>query len=363
MKLLISSAGSLVAHNLFSALGPRREALTIVGCNSVADSPIAFACDRLYHVSPTASPAFADEIAQILSQEQPDVILPGRDRDVLFWAEFAERHPVWAPRIPVGSRAMAAILFDKAATWRFAQAHHLPMAHTLPCGKGATEAKLNALIAEAGWPLIAKPIEGFGSHGVRLLAHRDEALFFLGQSDWLLQAYLRAPEEAPILDRAPLPGIPLLPELAPWSQYSAQVIIDPTGTVTDLFTCQHHMALGRWQRLTQVNHSDLNHLAQQVSTCIAQAGWRGPLNIEAKPDARGRWQIIECNARLTGATSARRRLGHDEIGRLFRHYAPHLNLPLWEDSPEGEIYHLPEERTLPLSWVETLRRTGVWESA
>lgn len=364
MKLLISSAGSLVAHNLLNALGARRADFEIIGCNSVVDSPIAFGCDRVHHVLPTAASGFRAQIQALLDKEQPDLIVPGRDLDVVFWAEFAESQPEWAARIPVGSRAMAQVLYDKAFTWQFAQAQQWPMPTTLVCGPDATPQQLDDLMAQTHWPLIAKPRTGFGSHGVRLLTTRSEALFFLNQTDWLLQTYLRAPDEVPLLPPQPLPGIPLLPELAPWSQYSAQTLITPTGDLTELFTCQHRMSLGRWWQLIPVDLPALTTLAEQVARSLAAAGWRGPLNIEAKPDPQGRWQVIECNGRLTGATAARYLLGHDELGLLFAHYLPQATLRQATPPAKGQhasVLSLVEERALPPEWPITLAQTGVWE--
>src|SRR4029453_17945802 len=55
-------------------------------------------------------------------------------------------------------------------------------------------------------------------------------------------------------------------------------------------------------------------IAEHCAKVLAASGWRGPMNIQCQPDASGRLMIHEFNARFTGATAARRLLGHDEVG-------------------------------------------------
>ena len=51
---------------------------------------------------------------------------------------------------------------------------------------------------------------------------------------------------------------------------------------------------------------------------FADAGWRGPLNVQCLPASTGTLLIHEFNARFTGATGARWHIGCDEIGTAIR---------------------------------------------
>ncbi|MBF0304184.1 MAG: hypothetical protein HQL41_00850, partial [Alphaproteobacteria bacterium] len=74
--ILLTSAGSLVAFAILRCLEGMRGELTIVGANSVA-APIAFACDRLYRVPPTAdAPAHEAGLREVLARERPRLVLP-----------------------------------------------------------------------------------------------------------------------------------------------------------------------------------------------------------------------------------------------------------------------------------------------
>jgi hypothetical protein len=131
-RLLILSAGSLLGQNILDALEPRRGRLEVLGADARADSGRLFRCDRVY-LTPLIEEeeAFEQRLLEIAGLEQPDLIIPGRDHDILFLSRFSTRHPQWAARIPCGAYEAARIMQDKALSWEFARQQGLPFAETL----------------------------------------------------------------------------------------------------------------------------------------------------------------------------------------------------------------------------------------
>ncbi len=128
--MLILSIGSLVGHNLMQALAERREHVFIVATNSIPQVANNFAADVAYLV-PRAEreQEHVDAIARIIAAEQPDLVIPSRDDDVLALGRLKQRFAGDAVLL-VGSLAAAEIMNDKKRTAEFAESHGLPFAPT-----------------------------------------------------------------------------------------------------------------------------------------------------------------------------------------------------------------------------------------
>lgn len=89
IRIAITSVGSLVGQNILDSLEGRREGIEVVGVNSVAAAAGNFRCDRAYLAPPASrSGEYLDRLAAVLNEEKPDLVLPGRDDDVLALARL-----------------------------------------------------------------------------------------------------------------------------------------------------------------------------------------------------------------------------------------------------------------------------------
>src|SRR5207248_638867 len=113
-RLLILSAGSLLGQNILDALEHRRRQIEVIGADAQAENGRLFRCDRAYLVPPIEEEtAFEKRLLEVIALEEPDLIIPGRDHDVLFLSQFRSRQPQWASRIPCGTYEAARIMQDK----------------------------------------------------------------------------------------------------------------------------------------------------------------------------------------------------------------------------------------------------------
>ena len=92
IKVLITSAGSLVSVNILTALQDRRDSLYLIGLNSVANAAV-FDFDKVYLTCKSALPPslYADELLQIIKTESPDIIIPSRDIDTCILANLKSK--------------------------------------------------------------------------------------------------------------------------------------------------------------------------------------------------------------------------------------------------------------------------------
>lgn len=358
MTLMISSVGSLVGQNILDMVRAGSYPLRLVGLNAVAAHPRNFECDSAYLLpwlnQITPESAAEARLLAILQQEQPDLIVPARDEDVLFWAEFGARHPAWQPRILSGPAGLAALFLDKAASLDFCLQHQLPFARSLRLKDWPEQA------LPFDFPVLAKPAQGYGSVGVRVLFSKDE-----------LQALRQSPAaESYLLQEWLGTGLPDPPDLALGSplfwgyleteQYASEVLIGPTGQVLGQFSGRHHMQQGYCVYSERHTDPACQAMVSAVSQCLIAAGWRGVLNLQYKPDHTGQWRIFELNGRITGGASSRWQLGFDTLGLLLQGWCdPGLRLPA--AGSYDQVFRYPRDHGLRATDLSTLESTGQWQ--
>lgn len=316
-KLLITSIGSMVGQNVLDTLDERRDAFWVAGTTSV--SAIALnRCDRVYLVPPSESPpsAFAHEFAEVLRREQPDVVLPGRDRDVTVLAEMASADPDLAARLPCGDPGIALMFEDKWLSHIYAQEHGLSFADSAVVSSDGDSADVRRLAERHGFPLIAKPRLGFGSRDVRLILNQRQLAAALGVPGMIFQEYLGDTSVAGRFSAdCEAAGVPLFYSLeAP--KFSLQTLIRRDGSVGTVFCTVHTMRCGRSVRVEALDDPELQQFGARYAGELAASGWRGSVNLQCQLNAAGQYTGFELNGRMTGASAARYFLGYDELGAI-----------------------------------------------
>lgn len=328
MKILITSCGSLVARNIHDALESRRHLIELVGVNSVADHPLVYQFDRAFLVPETADPDYDERFLEILDQEQPDLILPGRDADVIKLSKLAGLYPDLAGKVPQGSPVVAEMMLDKVRSAEFAARRNLPFANTLFLGGGLQDSAIEHFLASNSFPLVVKPIEGFGSHGVYFIENREQLYRHIQQGDCILQEYLEIPDEYPALRDLDQLGLPLFQQVPEKTQVAVQSILKPDGTLAGVMITNNTNVMGRTEYTEHLDAPELQGLMETYGGALYEAGWFGSVNLQVKRDMNGTWKVFEMNPRMTGSTSARLRLGFDEIGMLISVFRPEFNFPV-----------------------------------
>ncbi len=107
IKILISSVGSFVGQNILDVLEYkgfyRRNLVTIIGTNSLAESPNNFRCDTCYTVPNTLHPDFRNALTSIIENEKPDLIFSARDEDSAIVALIMQDNPQFQGLSPCGN--------------------------------------------------------------------------------------------------------------------------------------------------------------------------------------------------------------------------------------------------------------------
>ncbi len=318
IRIAVSSVGSLVGQNILDSLQGRRQRIEVVGINSEAAAASNFRCDRAYLAPPAASGnVYLERLASVLRDERPDLVLPGRDDDVPALAQLKEAQPQQSSCLPVGPLHLALILGDKWASREFARAHDLPYVDSAPADDAAA---VGRLLASHGYPLIAKPRQGNGSRGIRIVFDDRQRQAIAALPGYLLQPYLE-PEAALMSwrdlarDGTPLFHAPTLQQIA------CQAIIGPDRRMRGLLCTVVELVMGRLEPTWRLDDPGVAEVARRYAEALAAEGWVGALNLQGRRDGDGIFNVFELNGRLTGGTTARLHLGLDEVALLVEAFA------------------------------------------
>lgn len=361
-KILQLSVGSLLGQVMLDVLEARRESVTVIGLNSVAEVPANFRCDRVYLAPETAhQQAYLPYFEKILHQEQPDLILPGRDEDVCFLAHFRANHPQWESVIPCGDPVLAEKIIDKYETFLWSQQQGLAFAESLLYQSKDT-ATLERFVKQTGFPVLAKPRQGFGSKGVFFLQSMAAIeQMATANGDLFLQEYLGDPSFLAPYFEIYHQAMPLFFQIPETQQFAAQGLIAPDGKIGAVFCSQSTMVMGRTERFCTYTNPDLEQLFLHYAQALRDSGWRGSVNVQAKPHAKtGQWKAFELNLRMSGGTACRLNLGFDEMHNLLQAFYPAAGFPALTPPPADVVFPSFKNQSIRREWVHQLETKRVF---
>lgn len=361
VRLLLVSGGSLVGDNILDALEGRRADVELFATNSDASADGLGRFDGVYLVPPTRGDAAAFErrLLEVMQRVAPDLVIPCRDDDVVFLAGLKERRADLSARLLCGSRAVALATCDKSLSQRFCADRGLPFVPTLAAPAGEEEAR--AFARRHGFPLLAKPVRGYASRGVRLLLDEAQLLRAAVSDGCLIQRYLGDGDAVFAAHRELVEnGVPLFHTFE-GLKYSIQVMIGPDGAHAGTFCSVNVNRHGTSLSLERDRDADGRALAGRCAEALSAAGWRGPVNVQCQRTPEGDLYIYEFNARFSGATAARRLMGYDEVGLAIELFTGTAIAPNPAAPGAGRVTRVAVD-TVPQSPVgEALEAQGFWE--
>nr|WP_139235808.1 ATP-grasp domain-containing protein [Algoriphagus locisalis] len=334
----MTSIGSLVGQNVHDVLEfpefRRRDQVSLIGTNSMVGSPNNFRCDKCYIVPNTNSPEFKERILEIIKLEKPSLILSGRDEDTETVATLLEEFPGLGAKMPYGRASTLKYALDKWESWVFCQKYNLPFAETFVLGKSGDFSQLEKFAAQFGFPLIAKPIQGFASKGVFFIRSLEDAKVVSEFPNYMFQEYLGQGESLDEYFRQ-LDGLtPLFAHAPNIYHHSCHTVIAPDGSFDPIFISRNEHESGTTVGFKKVQDPDLEELTKRFVAAFHTEGGFGPLTVQFRKDQRGVWKAQEMNMRTNGNTFPRFMMGQDDLGLILDGVLPEEKFP---------IFHAPEE--------------------
>lgn len=362
IRLLMLSGASLVGQNILFAISDVRAAFRLSAVNSIATEPSLFDFDEAYLSGNLRDDPekFRQRFMEVLAAVDPHLVIPCRDDDVAFLARLGESLPQESARFLCGASRPAEAMLDKESSWSFSRRHGLPYAPTM--STEAAAASVAGFADEHGFPLLAKPRQGFASHGVFLVLDQAQLDRAIGRPGYVLQKYVG--DAAPVLSYARnvvTEGVPLFHTFET-IKLSIQAFIAPDGLTAGVFATRNTMRQGRSERVVKDDDPELAALGARCARVFSELGWRGPLNIQCQRTPTGDLTIYEYNGRFTGATAARYLMGYDEIGIALRTFCG-LCMGTSQSGtghPRVEVVRLQCSRSADPAQVMRLMQDGYW---
>jgi carbamoyl-phosphate synthase large subunit len=367
IRILVTSAGSLVGQNILDSLESRRNLVYIIGLNSEPENQRMFRCNKAYLVPPIAEgEAFAAAFGRIIRQEHPDIVLAGRDIDVVFLSKFRQEHPEFSENIPVGDARLAQMMLDKYQSYCFAKEKGLPFPESFLYSGKANRDEFERFLASCGFPVVVKPRKGFASLGVFFLTDRQQVEKWLStDKEIVFQEFLGDAEKIEQYKDLVDFGLPLFFQVPESAHYAAQVLISPSGAIIRSIATRHMMFCGRAESLELFHNKNAELLITEYARIIGLEGWRGFLNMQFKQDRNGEWKVYELNPRMVGASSARLLMGFDEFGMLMSAFYPELNFPdlSLPDLKDGIVLKSLTDSYIDKENIRILQDQRIWKNS
>ena len=275
------SVGSLVGTALLEcieAIG--RDRFELMGMNSEAGAVNNFRIDTCY-LSPPAvrHDALFALLDRIVATHAPHLVVPGRDDDVVALAHWA--HDRKYAHALAGAPAIADVLRDKWTSFRWAQARGLPFARS-----AIDLDACRRLVADEGFPVIAKPRKGFASNGVRLVWNDDQLRVALAAGDPVVQ---QAIDPAPALAAEAIAGgMPLWYAPVQAGSPLGLCVLDEAGCRFVASWRSSHVR-GAAFDTSLMQDPQLEALSLRYGHAAWQDGWRGLLSLQVRKTADGAW--------------------------------------------------------------------------
>jgi len=357
-RIVITSVGSLVGQNILDSLQGRCDGIEVIGINSIAGAASNFRCERTYLAPPAASgTAYFERLSEVLGLEAPDLVLAGRDDDVPALALLKERQPQLASSLPVGPSHLAEVLGDKWESRNFAHRHGLPYVDSAPA---ADTQAVEQLLARFGYPLLAKPRQGNGSRGVRIVFDETQRAAVSADPGYLLQPYLEPEADLVAWRDLCREGTPLF-HAPPLRQIACQAVIGRDGRLRGLLSTVVELVMGRLERTWCLDDQGVDDIVRRYAEAFAAEGWVGTLNLQGRRDGGGTFNVYELNGRLTGGTTARLHLGFDEVGLLLDAFTGHRLPTRTSVGPHGIVTKSLTEFAMQPADIHRLEAHGVWQ--
>ncbi|MDD2919869.1 hypothetical protein [Rhodoferax sp.] len=362
ITLLFLSGGSQVTQFLMTTLVGRRADMRLIATSSIADDAGLFGFDAVYLAPKTAKDPVGFErlMEKIITNEGIDLIVPARDDDVAFLGAWRDRNPDRSHMAAVGPGHIARMACDKWLSHEYAVAHGLPFARSL---HEANPSSIRAFIDEVGFPVLAKPRDGFSSKGIFLLDSMKQIERWLAVGNYVIEEYLGPADDVQkFREGLEHDGVPLFYMFHGRPRFSAELIIGPSGDLVGEF-CSDNEPQWRSRYVEHCKDEDGAALMRQCAQVFIRDGWRGPFNIQAQRDRKGVLRIHEFNGRLTAPTAERYFMGHDGFAKLVEAFTG-FELPPspWNTHPAPRANSQLCSRAADPRQVERLLSEGHWKA-
>lgn len=289
--ILVLAVGGNVSQGILKALSHEDRQLRIIGAD-VSPLQMGLYTVDLACVSPWAHEStFLPWLIELCQRESVAAILSGAEPVLLALSHYqAQIEAETGARCIVSPHAVVALGDDKLLTCQWLEESGFNYPRYADCANADAVAKL---VAETGFPLVAKPRHGGGARGLIQVDNPDDVTYVQRKKDYVLQEYLGTEKD----------------------EYTVGCFRDRDGLLAPSCCMWRELLSGTTYRAILGDFPDIRAEAERIVTALQPLG---PCNVQLRNTPRGP-VCFEINPRFSGTTPIRSHFGYNEVGAALDH--------------------------------------------
>lgn len=281
--VLVTGVGAIIGYGIVRCLRQCDTKCHIIGIDIFPDAVGQHWCDDFRQAPRTDSPEYFDFIRKLAEEFRIDLIIPGIEQDVSFWAEKIAEFQNTNTQVVLNPPELIFLSDDK---WRTHQALTEGGFSSIPT---AIEGVFNDISQQLGLPLLIKPRHSYASKGIKIIHDIDEFEYQrhkLG-TNFMAQQIVGNDDD----------------------EYTCGVFGDGEGGMLAHINLRRKLGPeGSTSKATVVFNPDLSELLKQL-TCFFKP--KGPCNFQFRRH-QNEFLLLEINPRVSSSTSIRKIFGYNE---------------------------------------------------
>jgi len=311
----ITAVGSGIGQSIVNSCRLSSLPLHLIGFDVSAMAYGACDCHEQCTLPQSLSPEYADALLAACKKHGVALLIPGLDLDLTVISENTPRFESEGIRVLVGGIEFIRLCRDKllwSRTLREVSNHILPGFDSGECAAAIESGRIS-------FPLIAKPLAGSGSVGLRILNTKEDLAVL--QEQYVVQPYAMPCPDDP--DYSAISKAIAQKQPIQLAEISCQWLVSKDGAVLGHMATRNRLKDGVPIEIITIDDTPYWQALQSLVPLLRSRGMRGPVNIQGRMTSDGP-RFFEMNGRFTGITGLRALLGFNEVDLAIRSF---MDLP------------------------------------
>ena len=309
IRVVISGVGSGIGQSIIDSCNLSKLELKTIGmdCNALAFG--GFDCDIFVQTPEISEPTYMDSVLSLCREHAIDFYIPGLDTDLDVVSEYVSEFEKIGTRLIISSEAVIQCCRNKSNLMAGLEGFESSFVKTYDL-KAFLEASQKDPIS---YPLIAKPNNGSGSQGIKILLTRDDVESLT--DDYTVQE-IALPAETDENYKEIIAALSKR-ENSQLSEISIQIVTDKSGHILGKMASKNRLKNGVPVEIIPIDKEVIWETIDPLVDKLIEMGHRGPLNFQGRINESG-LKLFEMNARFTGISGLRAQLGFNEVDACLR---------------------------------------------
>lgn len=320
IHILVLGVGGNVSQGIVKALRKTDLDIHITGACVSPVSAGLYMCDEAF-LSPYAKEeCFISWLAEICNRQKIDMIVTGVEeiiREIVRQKQYLERRA--GAVFVASSYEQLKTGQDKLLTARWLKENGCNYPAFCEAGDAGGAAEL---VKRIGFPLLAKPRRGKGSHGIYVLHDEEELKKLDSLENYVLEEYIGSSDH----------------------EYTVGCYCSRNGALMDVIAMRRRLKNGTTVWAEVVENEAIRREAEKICRAFCP---KGPLNLQMRLNAEGEPVCFEMNVRFSGTTAMRANFGFCDVEAMVREYVLGEPIENCFHVMPGEAYRYDEELYLP----------------